>query len=50
VAGSLASGKKAAQVQRKKHSIEREYIKDRKNQTDIANEEDLLKLQYLKDI
>lgn len=50
VAWSLAAGKKAAQTKRKKHSIEKEYIKDRDNKTNIMNQEDLMKLKYLDDI
>lgn len=50
VAWSLAAGKKSAQTQRKKHSIEREYIKDIDNKTNIMNQEDLMKLKYLDDI
>lgn len=50
VAWSLAAGKKSAQTKRKKHSIEKEYIKDRDNKTNMLNQKDLIELKYLDNI
>lgn len=49
-AWSLAAGKKAAQLKRKKESLEKEYIKDTKNTSNFINETENDQLDALRSI
>ncbi len=50
VAWSLAAGKKSAQLNRKKESLEKEYIKDTKNTSNFINDTESDQLESLKSI